>query len=142
MLSIAAKPVVLRFAIVQPDKAKVALAGCVADLKKAWGIDPDLTARTAIPLQGNPARYFSTANYPSEASDRGIYGRVIVLLSVTEQGTVGACRILSSAGEALNAGTCKAAMRIRFKPARDKDGKPLPSTYTLPVRWVLPGSAE
>lgn len=139
-LRIRTKPVDRSFAIVRPDKARAALATCVADLKKAWGIPSVDNAQTATMIEGNPGRYFSTDLYPAEALREGIYGRVIALLSVDAQGTVANCRILSSAGAALNAGTCKAAMRIRFKPARDANAKPLPSTFVLPVRWVLPGT--
>ena len=118
----------------------MALTSCVDGLKKAWGIDPADKDRAATPLEGNPARYFGTSDYPPEAYRSGIYGRVIALLTIDAAGAVSNCRILSSAGPALNAGTCKAAMRIKFKPPRDMDGKALPSTYILPVRWVLPGS--
>ncbi len=140
VLSIEAQPISRAFLIVQPDKAKAALTGCIDDLKKAWGIDPAGKERMAFPLEGNPAKYFGTKDYPSEAWNNGIYGRVIALLNIDNAGAVSACRILSSAGTALNAGTCKAAMKIRFKPARDVTGKPMSSTYVLPVRWVLPGT--
>lgn len=139
-LRVQAKPIDLSFVILKPDPARAALAECIAGLKKAWGIDPADRDRIATPLEGNPARYFNTDSYPPEAYRSGIYGRVVALLNIDTAGAVSNCRILSSAGEALNDGTCKAAMRIRFKPARDLDGKPLPTTYILPVRWVLPGS--
>ena len=139
-LDVQAKPVSLAFKIVRPDKARLTLQGCIADLKKSWGIDDELASRVVEPLEGNPARYFNPSSYPPEAYQKGIYGRVIALLNISSEGAVEHCRIVSSAGTALNDGTCKVAMRIKFKPPRDKDGKPLPSTYTLPVRWVLPGA--
>lgn len=139
-LAIKADPVDRSFLIVQPDLPKLQLAGCIADLKKAWGIDPDIKDQIASQLEGNPAKWFSPNSYPREAWSNGIYGRVIALLNINDKGGVSACRILSSAGAALNAGTCKAAMNIRFTPARDVAGKPMPSTYILPVRWVLPGT--
>lgn len=138
-LRIQAKPIDLSFVIVKPDAARIALTKCIDGLKKAWGIDSADRDRVATPLDGNPARYFSTSDYPPEAYRNGIYGRVVALLNIDAAGAVSNCRILSSAGPALNAGTCRAAMRIRFKPARDMDGKPLPTTYILPVHWVLPG---
>ena len=135
-----AKPLDLTFRIVRPDKARVALQDCIDDLKRSWGIDPATASRIVKPLDGNPGRYFSAESYPPEARSKGIYGRVIALLNITTEGTVEHCRIVSSAGEALNEGTCKVAMRIRFKPARDKDGTPLPSTYLLPVKWTMLGA--
>lgn len=139
-LAVKAKPIDLRFVIRRPDQAKVALKTCVDKLKKAWGIDPDEAIKTATELQGSPAAYFSAGDYPKEALAKGVYGRVVALLNIDATGTVSACRVLSSAGALLNAGTCRQAMKVRFKPARDKDGKALPSTYILPVRWVLPGT--
>ncbi|WP_419808426.1 energy transducer TonB [Sphingomonas sp.] len=137
-LAIEARPVNLSFRIVRPANARTALQSCIVDLKRSWGIDPDVASRTATQLEGNPAQYFGPDSYPREALRQGIYGRVIALLNTTPAGTVERCHIVSSAGPALNDGTCKAAMRIRFRPARDADGKPLPSTYLLPVRWILP----
>lgn len=142
VMTVQARPVNSSFAIVRPDKARPALTGCIADLKKAWGVDTDDAARIATPLEGNPARYFNADSYPPEAYSQGIFGRVVTLLNVGTQGQVEKCRIVSSAGKALNDGTCKVAMRIRFKPARDAAGTALASTYVLPVRWVLPGSPE
>jgi protein TonB len=94
------------------------------------------------PLDGNPGRYFTAQSYPSEALAAHVYGRVIALLNINAAGTVEQCRIVSSAGTALNNGTCKVAMRIRFKPPRDKEGVALPSTYVLPVRWTMPGAPD
>lgn len=138
-LQVQAKPVNLAFRIARPDKARVALKNCVTDLKKSWGIDDATADRAVTMIDGNPGRYFSSDSYPPEALRQGIYGRVIALLNIDVKGAVEHCRIVSSAGSALNDGTCRAAMRIRFKPPVDKDGQPLPSTYLLPVRWALPG---
>ena len=135
-----AKPIDLDLAIVRPDKARAALRVCTEALKKSWGVDPEMESRAVTTLDGNPGRYFGPASYPVEALRKGIYGRVIALLNVNTAGQVEHCRIVSSAGSALNDGTCKVAMQIRFKPARDAAGVPLSSTYLLPVRWVLPGS--
>ena len=141
-LHVEAKPLNLAFKIIRPDKARTALQGCIDDLKKSWGIDPAVASQAATPLDGNPARYFSPSSYPPEALAKGIYGRVIALLNVDAAGAVEHCRIVSSAGQALNEGTCKVALRTKFKPARDKDGKGLASTLLLPVRWSLPGMPD
>ena len=142
VLRIQAKPLDQAFALVRPERARAALRTCVEGLKKDWGIDPDSSARAVTPLEGNPGRFFSAANYPPEAYQKGIYGRVVALLNIDPTGRVSNCRIVSSAGEALNAGTCQVARRVRFKPARDKDGTALASTYLLPVKWTLPGAPD
>jgi TonB family protein len=142
ILQVQAKPVNIAFRIVRPEKARVALKGCIDNLKKRWGVNPEVAAQVATPLEGNPARYFNAGSYPMEAERKGIYGRVIALLNVNTAGAVDHCRIVSSAGADLNDGTCAVAKQIRFKPARDKNGTALPSTYILPVRWSLPGAPD
>lgn len=141
-LHIKAKPVDMTFKLAKPEKARDTLKTCNVELQRSWGIDPETSARAVSPLEGNPARYFGPDAYPREALQKGIYGRVIALLSIDAAGTVTGCRIVSSAGPALNDGTCKAAARIRFKPPVDQNNKPLSSNYLLPVRWVLPGSPD
>lgn len=138
-LHIKAAPVDQTFTIRFPDKARLALQGCVDALKKSWGVDTAFQNDTATPLTGNPGRYFNAQSYPPEALRNGVYGRVVALLNIDQAGAVTHCRIVSSAGQSLNDGTCKAAMQIRFKPPRDHDGNAMPSTYVLPVRWLLPG---
>ena len=141
-ISIDAKPVRTSFAIVRPEKALPILQGCINDLKKSWGIDPDRDAAAVTKLEGDPARYFGSDSYPAEALTKGVYGRVVALLNISAQGTVENCRIVSSAGSSLNEGTCKAARRARFTPPVDAGGKPIATTYLLPVRWVLPGAPD
>lgn len=141
-LSVEAKPVRTSFAIVRPEKAMPALRTCVSDLKKSWGIDPDRDATAVTKLEGDPARYFGSDAYPAEALREGVYGRVVALLNISTQGIVENCRIVSTAGTSLNEGTCKAARRARFKPPLDAGGKPIATTYLLPVRWVLPGTEQ
>jgi TonB family protein len=141
-LRVVAKPIDLSFVIPSPDKARNALQACVDNLERAWGIDAASAARAVGPVDGSPAKYFSSSSYPSAALRKGIFGRVIALLNIDAQGSVTHCRVLSSAGPELNEGTCKAAQVIKFKPPVDKSGAPLPSVYVLPVRWVLPGAPE
>lgn len=141
-LFVQAKPVNASFAIVRPEKARPALDKCITDLKTAWGIDPARDARAVTSIKGDPGQFFGSDAYPAEALANGIYGRVVALLNVTPDGTVSNCRIVASAGEALNKGTCVAALKVRFTPPRDAAGKAMATTYLLPVRWVLPGSPD
>lgn len=141
-LRVEAGPVDHEFLVRYPEQARKTLAGCVDELKRAWGIDPSLEGRAASTLEGDPARYFGPEDYPPEAYFNGVYGRVVAFLNINETGAVVKCRIVQSAGQALNAGTCRTAMGMRFKPPRDKNGVPLASTYLLPVRWSLPGMPE
>ena len=89
---------------------------------------------------GNPASWFSADSYPLDAQQRGEQGRVVVSLRIDPAGKVRSCRVTTSSGFAsLDGGTCRIAMaRGRAIPARDAKGKPIWSSMTLPVRWVLP----
>jgi TonB family protein len=141
-LRVEAKPIDMSFVIPSPQKARVALQACIDNLERAWGIDTTKMARAVGPVEGNPAKYFSSSSYPREALSKGIFGRVVTLLNIDTNGAVAHCRVLSSAGVELNEGTCRAARSIRFKPPVDSSGTPLPSIYVLPVRWVLPHVPE
>ncbi len=91
-------------------------------------------------LKGNPGQYFGTDVYPAAAIRAEAQGRVVASLTVGPDGRVTGCTVTSSSGnEDLDSTTCRVAKsRVRFTPARDDSGNPIASTYSLPVRWVLP----
>ncbi|MEO5494767.1 MAG: energy transducer TonB [Sphingomonas sp.] len=94
----------------------------------------------AAGLKGNPGQYFGADNYPPAAIRAGAQGRVVARLSVGTDGRVTDCQVTASSGNGdLDSTTCRIAKsRVRFTPAQDASGSPIASTYTLPVRWVLP----
>lgn len=94
----------------------------------------------AAGLKGNPGQFFGDDNYPSEAIRAGAQGRVVAKLTVGADGRVAACTVTTSSGNSsLDDTTCRIARsRVRFTPAKDENGQPTSSSYTLPVRWVLP----
>lgn len=78
--------------------------------------------------------------YPVESIRREEQGRTVARLSIDASGTPVGCIIAISSGYSrLDERTCEIAIkRVRFDPARDGRGVAIASTYTLPVRWVLP----
>ena len=94
----------------------------------------------AAGLKGNPAQFFGNDAYPSEAIRAGAQGRVVARLTVGTDGRVSGCVVTTSSGNSsLDDTTCRIARsRVRFSPAKDENGQPTSSSYTLPVRWVLP----
>lgn len=94
----------------------------------------------AAGLKGNVGSYFSTDSYPPEAIRAQAQGRVVARLSVGTDGRVSDCTVTSSSGnDSLDSTTCRIAKsRVRFTPAKDDSGSPIASSYTLPVKWVLP----
>lgn len=94
----------------------------------------------AAGVKGNPGRFFGNDAYPSAAIRAGEQGRVVAKLTVGTDGRVTNCVVATSSGSSiLDSTTCSIAQRrVRFTPAQDQDGNPIVSTYTLPIRWVLP----
>ena len=94
----------------------------------------------AAGLKGNPGAFFGPDAYPPAAIRESAQGRVVARLTVGTDGRVADCQVTASSGNAdLDSATCRIARsRVRFTPAQDEAGNPITSTYTLPVRWVLP----
>lgn len=94
----------------------------------------------AAGLKGNPGQFFGADVYPPDAIRAQAQGRVVARLTVGADGRVSGCDITASSGNAsLDSTTCRIARsRVKYTPAKDEAGRPIASTATLPVRWVLP----
>nr|WP_299853917.1 energy transducer TonB [Sphingomonas bacterium] len=99
---------------------------------------PHVSQRAAV--QGNPGRFFGPDAYPPAAIRAEASGRVVAALTVGTDGRVTGCSVTASSGNSdLDDATCRIARsKVRFTPAKDDNGTPIGSSYTLPVRWVLP----
>lgn len=111
-----------------------------AEAETAAESTPPAAVSRAASLQGHPGMYFSADNYPPAAIRAGAQGRVVARLTVGTDGRVSGCEVVSSSGnEDLDAATCRTATnRVYFFPALDAARRVIASSYTLPVRWVLP----
>jgi TonB family protein len=92
---------------------------------------------------GSPAEWITPDDYPPSALRIGAEGRVVAVLDIDRAGKVTSCAVQTSSGNAaLDAATC-AAMTTRgaFTPAKDANGKPVASSYVIPVSWALPKGA-
>jgi len=92
--------------------------------------------RSPRPLQ----QLISPDDYPAEARARHEQGVVGVILDITPNGRVAACKILKSSGSAvLDSWTCRIVQRrARLTPARDAGtGRPVAGQYADVVRWDL-----
>lgn len=128
------------------------LIRCATSINKGIALDPfakDATSSAsatggrvsqAAALRGNPAQFFGPDNYPPGAQRAGAEGRTVANLTVGTDGRVTNCAVMTSSGNSeLDAATCRISlMRVRFAPAKDDQGNPVASSYTLPVRWLLP----
>ncbi len=91
-------------------------------------------------LKGDVSRFFGSDAYPPAAIRAEAQGRVVASLTVGPDGKVTGCTVTTSSGNSdLDDATCRISRsKVRFTPAKDDAGNPTSSTFTLPVRWVLP----
>ncbi len=110
----------------------------LAELAVAMSVAaPEIPATRARPKFG---ALLSAADYPGEAVRHGWQGDVVADLTISPEGRVSTCRIVTSSGHGLlDEATCKIMLkRAKFYPARDKDGRPVADTLrTPPINWRL-----
>ncbi len=91
-------------------------------------------------IKGDPSRWITSDDYPSDAARRGEEGTVAIQLSVGTTGSVTDCRITASSGSSsLDAQTCNlVTRRARFTPATDDAGNIVMGTHQQRITWRLP----
>ena len=95
------------------------------------------------PERIGPARWLTNDDYPMAALQRGDEGVVKFAIDVDRQGRVAGCRILQSAGTVLDQATCRGLVtRLRFRPARDANGKAIAGVWQREMHWTLPGRSS
>ena len=84
----------------------------------------------------------SDRDYPGVLSDAGVSGTVSVRYRVGTDGRASDCRVTHSSGsDALDSLTCSLIVRrFRFRPARDGEGQPVPSTIIENHSWIIPAA--
>lgn len=123
-------------------KPMQAMRACVDDLIKSWGYDPVQQATLSAKPQPRtkPGSWLTNADYPSGAALAAQNGIVQFRLDIDETGKVASCRVLHRTNpDSFSALTCKRiSQRAKFRPARDKNGKPVRSYYVDKARFVIP----
>ncbi|MCL6729834.1 energy transducer TonB [Sphingomonas hankyongi] len=118
------------------------LTNCTADLMRYWNTDGVNVGTVAVPSKSDVRTLFTTDDYPMEAFARNQQGTAQFLLLIDTDGKVAACHVVKASGvPSLDGMGCQALrQRATFKPALDRHGKPVRSTYTTPpVSWRLEG---
>lgn len=116
------------------------LEKCTADLKDFWNMDGDKDGRIATPARGEVRNVFNASDYPREAIFNRQQGDSQFLLLIDEKGKVAGCHVVLASGVPLldAVGCAVIQYRAHFKPALDRNGKPVRSTVMTPkVRWQL-----
>jgi len=132
-------PIRLRTGSMQP--VFDAMERCTDELLTHWGIDVarhKTLSRPVIP-EGNPGQWLTSSDYPKDMLRKGMPGIVEFRLTVGEDGRPIACHIQKSTdSKGFDATVCSELTRhARFKPALDKDGKPMTSYYRDTVLFRL-----
>jgi serine/threonine-protein kinase len=93
-------------------------------------------APSAQALRPVPVTYPQLEQASPPETGQGCPGaRVILSVSVGTDGTVLACRVLSAGAPACAQAARDAAMRYRFKPAQDAQGRPVPAATTIAIEF-------
>lgn len=74
--------------------------------------------------------------YPEEAREAAIEGRVRIEVTIDEQGRVSAARVLQSLGHGCDEAALVVARAARFEPAT-RCARPARSTLTIGIRFTL-----
>jgi len=88
----------------------------------------------------NPGTWVTPNDYPVRAMREEREGMTGFRLVYDSAGLPQTCEIVSSSGHAdLDTATCDLTMgRARFRPGKDRAGKPAGGTYSNRVRWSIP----
>jgi TonB family protein len=91
-------------------------------------------------IKSNANAAYLAKNYPVESLRRGEQGRVAFQLSFEADGTLTGCTVTQSSGfRTLDEGTCEMlAKSAKIEPARDADGRRVPSVKAGYIDWKLP----
>lgn len=92
------------------------------------------------PLQQSANASYLAKNYPAESLQRGEQGRVGFQLSFEADGSLSGCAVTQSSGyRTLDEGTCEMlAKSAKIEPARDAEGRRVPSIRAGYIDWKLP----
>lgn len=102
---------------------------------------PPVSFEPAPPRPRNdPARWVTTADYPSSPLRRGQEGLTRFRLEIAANGRIENCTITASSGvPQLDKATCRyVSKRASFHPARDTADQPVAGRYDSSVSWVIP----
>ena len=123
--------------LVSPASAGAQSAAINPPAASSNGVVPHATG--PIPLS-RPGGWASDADYPPAALQRKATGISGFKLTISVLGVPARCEITRSSGDPdLDAATCALMMnRARFKPATDRSGLAIVSTFVSSVRWQSP----
>lgn len=85
----------------------------------------------------NYEEVLSEIEYPQICREKGIEGKVIVLLEIDEEGNIIYQKFISYSSVDLMIAVEKSLQKFRFKPAMNETGQTIASRITMPVKFKL-----
>ena len=123
-------------------KKAAKLLTCIAFTVATGASAQDVEVTQApTPLQISEWARQINRDYPFEAKVNNQEGVVSMQIEIGKDGRVSSCEVTRSSGSAiLDLAGCRGMKEhARFKPARDAQGRPVTSTTSQAIRYVLPG---
>lgn len=138
---VASKRPAVRLALGSMGPAFAAMRKCTDELVTHWGLNVEAhrhLTRAAVP-KGNPGKWVSSEDYPTEAIRKGAQGVIPFRLIVGEDGVPTDCRLQRPTEPAeFNEVVCRILMkRARFEPALDASGKPIKSYWSSTFNFYI-----
>ena len=101
---------------------------------------PPPVVSKAAGAKGDPSQWITNDDYPPAALRENREGVTKITWQINEQGKVENCRVIESSGSPdLDETACRLITRRgRYSPALDQGGRPMRSTQSRNVRWVVP----
>lgn len=118
------------------------LDNCLVQLRKRWNIGDEYSSRLATeaaPAAGSLRGVLTPDDYPRTAVYREQQGTVTITLLIDVDGRVPDCGVDETSGVPfLDMTSCYfITRRARFKPALDRDGQPVRSSFKQSVSWRI-----
>jgi len=106
-------------------------------------VDPELVIMPEFPGGVNALNEFISGSiqYPSSASEKGIYGRVMVNFIISKTGKVTDVKLSRGVDPALDEEALRVVNSLPDWNPGMQNGEPVEVAYTVPVNFVLPKSA-
>lgn len=138
---VASKRPAVKLALGSMGPAFKAMRKCTDELVTHWGLDVEAHRRlTRAPApKGNPGKWVSSADYPSDAIRKGAQGVIPFRLIIGDDGVPTDCRLQRPTEPAeFNDVVCRILMkRARFEPALDAAGKPIKSYWSSTFNFLM-----
>lgn len=87
-------------------------------------------------IVGGMGSLYLRINYPPEAREKGIEGRLTLQFTITREGDVQHIDVTDSLHPLCDSAAVRALQSVKFKPAT-RDGDPIPIRMSLPIRFEL-----